>query len=133
MDLAGAVALGTGAGSGIGRATALQLARGGAAVAVNDIDEPSARETVGLIEHHAGRATSICADVADDTEVRRMIATSLDILVNNAGSSKPAPRGAWPFPRSSRRDGCGCSTSTCAVCCSGRSTPSTPCASPGVV
>jgi NAD(P)-dependent dehydrogenase (short-subunit alcohol dehydrogenase family) len=99
MDLAGAVALVTGAGSGIGRATALQLARGGAAVAVNDIDEPSARETVGLIEHHAGRATSICADVADDTEVRRMIATTRE-----------------RFGR-----------------CSGRSTPSTPCASPGVV
>lgn len=76
MDLAGAVALVTGAGSGIGRATALQLACGGAAVTVNDIDEPSARETVGLIEHHGGRATSICADVADETEVRRMIATT---------------------------------------------------------
>jgi 2-polyprenyl-6-methoxyphenol hydroxylase-like FAD-dependent oxidoreductase len=76
MDLAGSVALVTGAGSGIGRATALQLARGGAAVAVSDIDEPSARETAGLIEHHAGRATAIRADVADDTEVRRMIASA---------------------------------------------------------
>ena len=65
---------------------------------------PSARETVGLIEHHAGRATSICADVADDAEVRRMIATTrerfgrLDILVNNAGIVEAGAGGRVAFP-----------------------------------
>jgi NAD(P)-dependent dehydrogenase (short-subunit alcohol dehydrogenase family) len=91
MDIEGAVALVTGAGSGIGRAIAQRLARDGASVAVNDIDEPSARETVRLIEKDGGRATPIPGDVASDGDVRRMISDArerlgrLDILVSNAG------------------------------------------------
>jgi len=73
MEIKGAVALITGAGSGIGRATAQRLSRDGASVAVNDIDEQSARETVRLIERGGGRATPIPADVANDGDVRRMI------------------------------------------------------------
>ena len=50
MEIAGEVALITGSGSGIGRATALRLAREGAAVVVADLDEDGGRETVGQIE-----------------------------------------------------------------------------------
>lgn len=104
MDIAGAVALVTGGGSGIGRATALRLARDGAAVAIADIDEHSARETVRLVEGHAGRALPIQADVADEGAVRRMIDRTrerygrLDILVNNAGVVEAVTTQRLAFP-----------------------------------
>jgi len=50
------VAVVTGAGCGIGRATALKLAAEGAAVVVNDVDAEPAQETADLIEKHGGRA-----------------------------------------------------------------------------
>jgi NAD(P)-dependent dehydrogenase (short-subunit alcohol dehydrogenase family) len=117
VEIAGKVALVTGAGSGIGRASALRLAREGAAVVAADVDEPAARETVAQIESAGGRAASIRADpslrsgqapravavradVTEEEDVRAMIAFAeetfggLDILHNNAGVITPPPR--WP-------------------------------------
>ena len=81
----------TGAGSGIGRAIALRLAREGAAVVVADVDEDAGGETVAQVEAGGGRAGFVRVDVAREADVRAMVdfalATfgGLDILVNNAG------------------------------------------------
>jgi NAD(P)-dependent dehydrogenase (short-subunit alcohol dehydrogenase family) len=81
----------TGAGSGIGRATALRFAREGAEVIVADIDEASADATVGLIEESEGRAYAYGLDVADAGAWEAFAAGVRDdhgvpdVLVNNAG------------------------------------------------
>jgi NAD(P)-dependent dehydrogenase (short-subunit alcohol dehydrogenase family) len=81
----------TGAGSGIGRAAALEFARTGAAVAVLDIDEPSAAETVELIGKEGGEALAVTVDIADEDSVKAAIERTvaayggLDFAVNNAG------------------------------------------------
>lgn len=92
MDPRGKVALVTGAGTGIGRATALCLARAGSDVAVNFHRSAEAAEaTVREIKELGRRAICLRADVARDEEIRVMVAEAadrlgrLDILVNNAG------------------------------------------------
>lgn len=99
--LEGRVAIVTGAGRGIGRAHALELARQGAKVVVNDFGvsldgKPSdavspADEVVALIREAGGEAVANAADVADFAQAEAMVQQAidtfggLDVLVNNAG------------------------------------------------
>ena len=91
----------TGAGSGIGRACAHQLAANGHAVVVADINEAAARSVVAEIVQAGGRATALQADVRHDAQ--RMVDAAvqtygaLDILVNNAGIFYPADFLTTPF------------------------------------
>lgn len=79
----------TGAGSGIGKAVALVLARQGAHVTIMDINEAEAAAVVKEIEGAGGKATAVAADVSDQGKVNVAFAglSSLDILVNSAGVS----------------------------------------------
>ncbi|HEY2336916.1 MAG TPA: glucose 1-dehydrogenase [Burkholderiales bacterium] len=87
MRLKDKVALITGAGSGIGRATALLFSKEGAAVVCVDVNEKAARETASLI----GNSIAVRADVSKAADCEQMVAAAekkfgkLDVLFNNAG------------------------------------------------
>ena len=93
MRLGGKVALITGAGSGIGRRTALLFASEGASVAAVDIDPVSVSETVAEIEGAGGQGLAVVADVSRDADCRAMVEAAekafggLHVLFNNAGVS----------------------------------------------
>ncbi|WP_232676621.1 SDR family oxidoreductase [Nocardioides sp. R-C-SC26] len=82
----------TGAGSGIGRAPAVELGRRGGHVVCADLDDVSAKETVGLVERSGGRAISVPTDVADLDDVTHLAARATEwfeepptLVCNNAG------------------------------------------------
>ncbi len=93
--LAGKITIVTGAGSGIGRASAELFAAEGAVVVVNDLDSDSASATVARIEAASGRAVAHPADVTDPVAVESLVARTtaefgrLDVMFNNAGGARP--------------------------------------------
>src|SRR5918995_6093719 len=96
MSLAGRVAIVTGAGHGIGSATALALADAGADVACVDINEQAARDTCAGVGGLGRKSLFMKTDVGDlasiDAMVRRVVDTfgQVDVLVNNAGVTRRA-------------------------------------------
>jgi NAD(P)-dependent dehydrogenase (short-subunit alcohol dehydrogenase family) len=96
MRFEGKVALVTGAGSGIGEATARRFAREGAAVVVNDVNRAGAERVVAAIKGEGGKAMAVPCSITDKAAVDAMIRETvsafggLDILVNNAGINRDA-------------------------------------------
>ena len=91
MKLGGKVAIVTGAAAGIGAASALLLAREGAAVVVTDIDAEGVQRTATNISEQGGQAVAVAGDVSRSAEVQRVVDCAIksfgriDILFNNAG------------------------------------------------
>ena len=94
MRLDDKVAVITGAGRGIGRATAVRFAREGAAVIVNDVDADPAEETATLVKEAGGEVLVSTENTVDLDAARRLLAAAaerfgrIDILVNNAGITR---------------------------------------------
>src|SRR2546430_7304946 len=107
LSFEGKVALVTGAGSGIGLATAKAFAKAGASVALPDVHENAVRAAVEELVSAGHKTIAVRCNVADEAQVAAMIEQTvstfgrLDAAYNNAGVQ--APRPTWPMkpPRNS--------------------------------
>ena len=107
-ELAGKVAVVTGSGRNIGKAIALALAAGGAAVMVNArSNKGEADAVVREIEAGGGKAVAVIGDISDPATAKNLAAAAqklgrLDFLVNNAAIRKEAPLDKMTFERMAR-------------------------------
>lgn len=91
MELTDKVAIVTGGGAGIGRASALALAKAGARVVITDLAQGTAEETARAVRSAGGEAVAIAADAGEAADARRAVRTAvehygtLNIVYNNAG------------------------------------------------
>lgn len=89
--LDGKIGLVTGAGSGIGRSTAIAMAREGAKVVVSDVDDKGGAETVKMVTDAGGDGFFVHADVSDPAQIEALVKAAVDkygalhLAVNNAG------------------------------------------------
>lgn len=103
LGLAERVAIVTGAAGGIGSATAAELARAGAAVAVLDLDGEAAEALASTLRSTGAKAVGIACNTAEETSTREAVAAAraalgdADILVNNAGILRPGPLSDIPL------------------------------------
>ena len=94
-ELAGKVAIVTGAGQGMGYAVAHRLAAAGASLVVNDVNAAAAEQTAAALRAAGHTALAVPGDVASSEDVRGIVAATLDryggihILINNAGVLRP--------------------------------------------
>ncbi|MBL7502364.1 SDR family oxidoreductase [Frankia nepalensis] len=106
LRLAGAVAVLTGAGSGIGRASAVEFARRGARVVVSDLDADRAAATTADIVKEGGEGVAVRVDVTSEADLAGLRAAALDrfgrvdLVMNNAGvlavgAPESLPDAAW--------------------------------------
>jgi NAD(P)-dependent dehydrogenase (short-subunit alcohol dehydrogenase family) len=108
MLLEGKNAIITGAGSGVGRASALVFSREGAQVVCADLDAECAKETARLVEEAGGTAVPFTVDVSRESEVEAAIAAvadnfgRLDVVYNNVGI--PTPRLGMTFEEHTAED-----------------------------
>src|SRR5712692_2595810 len=90
-DLKGKVGIVTGGGTGIGRATALAMAKAGAAIVIGNRDAAKGEEVVALIQQAGGRAVFQKTDVSEPDDVKALVDKAvaefgrLDVAFNNAG------------------------------------------------
>lgn len=94
MQLAGKLAVITGAATGIGRSTALLFAKEGAAVVIGDINEAGGQQTADDITKAGGRASFVRCDVTAAADVESLMGAAaqtmggIDVIVNNAGAQR---------------------------------------------